>query len=55
MVLKEILAKAILSKSQVYNYTINPYIGCSHSCRYCYAAFMKRFTGHREQWGDFVK
>jgi DNA repair photolyase len=21
---------------------------------YCYAKFMKRFTGHREQWGEFV-
>lgn len=21
---------------------------------YCYAAFMKRFTGHTEKWGDFV-
>lgn len=47
MVVKEILAKGILTKSQIYDYTINPYIGCSHSCRYCYAAFMKRFTNHR--------
>jgi DNA repair photolyase len=29
-------------------------VGCSHSCRYCYAAFMKRFTGHKEKWGEFV-
>jgi len=54
MIIKEIQAKAILSKSQVYDYAVNPYVGCSHSCRYCYAAFMKRFTGHAERWGEFV-
>ena len=54
MIVTEVFAKSILSKSQIYDYVINPYIGCSHSCAYCYAAFMKRFTGHREKWGDFV-
>jgi len=33
---------------------INPYVGCGHSCVYCYARFMKRFTGHTETWGTFV-
>jgi len=46
--------KSILSKSKASDYTINPYIGCEHGCTYCYARFMKRFTGHREQWGRFV-
>ncbi|MCX5819802.1 MAG: radical SAM protein [Deltaproteobacteria bacterium] len=54
MIIKEIFAKTVLSKSQIYDYAINPYVGCGHSCRYCYASFMKRFTGHRERWGDFV-
>jgi len=54
MILREISAKSILSRSQVYDYALNPYVGCSHGCRYCYAAFMKRFTGHREPWGAFV-
>jgi DNA repair photolyase len=54
MIVREIFAKSILSKSQVQDYTINPYVGCSHSCRYCYAAFMRRFTGHQEKWGEFV-
>jgi DNA repair photolyase len=54
MILKEIKAKAILSKSQVYTYTINPYVGCGVACMYCYAKFMKRFTGHKEPWGEFV-
>ncbi|OPY86847.1 MAG: Radical SAM superfamily protein [Syntrophus sp. PtaU1.Bin208] len=54
MIIREILARSVLSKSQVYDYALNPYVGCSHGCRYCYAAFMKRFTGHKEKWGEFV-
>jgi DNA repair photolyase len=54
MKLREITAKSILSKSQVYDYALNPYVGCQHECVYCYAKFMKRFTGHREKWGKFV-
>ena len=54
MKIQEISVKSVLSKSKVYDYTMNPYRGCSNACRYCYAAFMKRFTGHREPWGEFV-
>jgi DNA repair photolyase len=54
VIVKEIQAKSILSASKVYDYVINPYIGCQHACSYCYARFMKRFTGHREPWGEFV-
>jgi len=54
MIVKEICAKTILSKSKVLDYTINPYIGCEHGCTYCYARFMKRFTRHEERWGEFV-
>lgn len=54
MIVKEIPAKTILSVSQIYDYVINPYVGCQHACSYCYARFMKRFTGHKEPWGEFV-
>jgi DNA repair photolyase len=54
MKIREIKAKSILSKSQVYDYALNPYVGCEHGCVYCYAKFMKRFTGHTESWGEFV-
>jgi DNA repair photolyase len=54
MYIKEIQAKAILSKSKIFPYVINPYVGCQYNCTYCYARFMKRFTGHSEPWGQFV-
>ncbi|MDA8091881.1 MAG: radical SAM protein [Nitrospiraceae bacterium] len=54
MDIREIRAKNILSKSQIYDYALNPYVGCQHACIYCYAKFMKRFTGHKEPWGKFV-
>ncbi len=54
MILKEIKVKSILSRSKVYEYTINPYVGCQFGCVYCYAQFMKNYTGHNEKWGDFV-
>jgi DNA repair photolyase len=52
--IREIKSKNILSKSQVYDYALNPYAGCQHACLYCYAKFMKRFTGHKEPWGEFA-
>ena len=56
MVVKEIDVNDYLTKSNLpaSDYVINPYVGCSHGCRYCYASFMKRFTGHTEEWGEFI-
>ncbi|MGD0029624.1 MAG: hypothetical protein ABSC91_11870 [Candidatus Bathyarchaeia archaeon] len=54
MIVREVHAKTILSKSKVFDYTVNPYIGCEHGCTYCYARFMKRYTSHKEKWGKFV-
>ena len=54
MIIREIQAKTILSRSKVFDYVVNPYVGCQHACTYCYARFMKRFTGHKEPWGEFV-
>jgi len=56
MKVREIFSKTILTKTAIsgFDYCINPYVGCGHGCRYCYASFMKRFTGHWEPWGEFV-
>jgi DNA repair photolyase len=54
LVVKEVMAKSILTASKIYPWVINPYTGCQHACSYCYARFMKRVTGHREPWGEFV-
>lgn len=50
--IKEIHAKSILNKSQIFDYCVNPYNGCQVNCRYCYASlFMRRYSGHKEPWG----
>lgn len=56
MRIREIEVKSVISKSNlpVCEYSVNPYVGCTHGCRYCYASFMKRFTGHTEPWGAFL-
>ena len=55
-IIKCIDAKGIITKTDlpVCDYAANPYIGCTHACRYCYASFMKRFTNHPEPWGTFL-
>lgn len=55
-IVKEIETKNVLTQSNlpVSDYSVNPYVGCAHACKYCYASFMKRFTGHSEPWGAFV-
>ncbi len=56
MIIHEIKCRNILIKSKIsdYDFSLNPYIGCEHNCQYCYAVFMRRFTGHNERWGEFV-
>lgn len=54
--LGEVKVKSVLTKSNlpIAGYSINPYVGCTHACKYCYASFMRRFTGHSEPWGTFL-
>jgi DNA repair photolyase len=56
MSINTVQVKSILQKSALpeADYVINPYTGCVHGCVYCYARFMKRFTGHPEDWGTFL-
>lgn len=45
LLVKDMDVKSVLSKSNlpVSDYSVNPYTGCEHACKYCYASFMKRF------------
>ena len=56
LAIREIQAKTILAKSGIpgADYCVNAYVGCAHACIYCYATFMRKFTGHAEPWGSFV-
>ena len=56
MQVAKVRAKNILSRSKIGSggYAINPYVGCSHGCIYCYAEFMRSATGHEEAWGEFL-
>ena len=54
--IRSIDVRSVMTKSSlpVGGYSVNPYVGCPHACKYCYASFMKRFTGHTEPWGSFL-
>lgn len=55
-IIRAIEVKSVITKTDipVCDYAVNPYVGCTHGCQYCYASFMKRFTGHPEPWGEFL-
>ncbi len=54
--IRTVEVKSVFTKSNlpVCDYAVNPYVGCTHACKYCYACFMKKFTGHTEEWGTFL-
>ena len=37
-----------------YDFTLNPYSGCTFACSYCYAAFFTRDESLTESWGQWV-
>lgn len=49
---KSLCVKSFLPAS---DYVINPYVGCVHGCKYCYASFISRFNGHTEDWGNYLE
>jgi DNA repair photolyase len=55
----EITAKSALVRSKIpgVDYVINPFLGCAHGCRYCYAVFMRKYSHHHRSapWGSFVE
>lgn len=50
---REILTKAT-GFMDAYDFTLNPYSGCSFGCTYCYAAFFSRDIEKRDTWGKWV-
>ena len=51
---REILTRAS-GFMDAYDYTLNPYSGCSFGCTYCYAAFFSRDATLRDTWGNWVR
>jgi len=51
---KQILTKATGSLSG-FDFTINPYVGCSFACEYCYAAFFQPDEEKVRDWGYWVE
>jgi len=51
-----IKAKTIMQKTGLpdCDWVVNPYTGCRFGCKYCYAAFVGRFTHPNEEWGSYV-
>ena len=49
----EVLTKAT-GFMDTYDFTLNPYSGCSFGCAYCYAAFFSRDAEKRDSWGYWV-
>ena len=51
-------ARDILTKTsgfiKTYDFTLNPYSGCSFGCSYCYAAFFSRDPVQQDNWGLWV-
>lgn len=37
-----------------YDFTLNPYSGCSFGCTYCYAAFFSRNKDKMDNWGKWL-
>jgi len=51
-------ASSILTQTsgfmKAYDFSLNPYSGCSFGCTYCYAAFFVRSKEKRDNWGYWV-
>ncbi len=54
MKIREITCKTALSPSRLpgLDYSLNPYVGCEHGCKYCYVPNVLKIS--RSSWGTFV-
>ena len=54
----KVKAKSIFTRTKIpgAKWVINPYVGCQHSCLYCYAKFMCRWRPENYgKWGSWVE
>ncbi len=51
-------ARSVLTRAtgflDAYDFSLNPYSGCTFGCTYCYAAFFSRSKEKRDTWGHWV-
>jgi DNA repair photolyase len=58
---EQINARSILSPATGFirrggfDWTCNPYLGCTFGCTYCYAMFLPQNPLPREQWGQWLR
>jgi DNA repair photolyase len=58
---REVIARSIFSpaigfiKRGGFDWTCNPYLGCSFGCIYCYAMFLPQNRRPREEWGKWFQ
>ena len=50
---RELLTRAT-GFMDAYDFTLNPYAGCSFGCTYCYAAFFAHSPKKRDSWGQWI-
>jgi DNA repair photolyase len=61
MTVEQINARSIFSPAAGYirrggfDWTCNPYVGCSFGCTYCYAMFLPQNRRPREDWGKWFQ
>ena len=55
--IEEIRASKALTKSGIplTDFTVNPYVGCTIGCKYCFARFIGPFKYSRGRWGRDVQ
>ncbi len=59
--MERIVARSIFSEATGYirrggfDWTCNPYVGCSFGCTYCYAMFLPQNRRPKEEWGKWFQ
>lgn len=55
---RQVAARSILTPANgrlgVYDFSVNPYVGCGFGCSYCYAAFFVPDERRAAEWGRWV-